>query len=153
MTGTRGPIGLTGIINYAEFYDLSTVGDVSIPIGSNVPFSLNASTNNVIIRNTSNSTSEFVLPNIATYNVNYSVPTSTNSGQLAIKLNTSILNYTVTGSAISEGRQGTFLITTTSANQKISVSNVGPSAYVIPNTAGGGALPISRNLLILQITN
>ena len=81
--------------------------------------------------------------------MNYTVPTSTNSGQLGLKINTSVLEYTVTGSNISEYRQGGFLVTTTSGNQIISIVNVGPSAFVIPNTT---TVPLSRNLLIMQIT-
>ena len=154
-TGIQGPIGLTsmgvGIVNYSEFYDLSTTGNLSSLIDPTIPFILDGPTNNVITRN---GTSLFNLQNIGSYTVNFSIPLhhTNNKRQVALYLNSSILLKTVTGDGKMEICQGSYIINTTSANQILSINNLNTiTPIVIPNVITG-LLPTPRNIVIIQIS-
>jgi hypothetical protein len=100
-TGSAGPTGLTGatgsagptgpqgppaLAAYAEFYALMPSDNAAtVAAGSPVQFPQNGPTTGVITRRGGSSSTEFVLPNIGTYRVAFSVSVS-EAGQLVIAL-------------------------------------------------------------------
>lgn len=139
-TGSAGATGATGPIGpsqYAEFFALMPPDNAAtVAAGTAVGFPQDGPQSGAISRN---SASTFVLPDIGTYRVAFSVPV-TEPGQLGLTLNSSPLSYTVYGRATgTTSIAGEALVTTTIINSLVSVVNpVGnPTALTITPLAGG----------------
>lgn len=153
-TGPTGPAGLQGPVapsQYAEFFALMP-GDnaATVAVGSAVQFPQNGPSQGSIVRS---SPSVFVLPDIGTYRVAFSVPV-TEAGQLELTLNAIALPYTVYGRPTGTTQiAGEALVTTTSINSVISVVNPsGNLAALTITTNAGGAQPAAASVVIEQLS-
>jgi hypothetical protein len=99
---------------------------------------------------------EFLLPNIGTYSVNFSVSV-TEPGQLVIALDsggvTAELPYTVYGRATGTSQiSGDALVTTTVANSTIELRNPKANTTALTITPlAGGTQPAAASLVIQQV--
>jgi hypothetical protein len=98
------------------------------------------------------SASTFNLTNIGTYLIQFQVSIA-EAGQLCIKLNSiEQLNSVVGRATVTSQIVGLSLITTTSSNSIISISNPLAEAIALTITPNaGGTNPVSAHLVILQI--
>ena len=99
---------------------------------------------------------DFVLPNIGTYKVNWQV-SITEPGQLVLGLDSGTGSveqaYTVVGRATGTSQiVGMTLVTTTAANSVLTVRNpAGNTTALTITLIAGGASPVSATLLIEQV--
>jgi hypothetical protein len=150
-TGATGPAGSGGLSQYAEFYSLMPVDNAAtVAVGAAVGFPQDGPHAGDVARIW---TGAFVLPNIGTYRVAFSVSV-TEAGQLGLALNSTALAYTVCGRAtgtslISEEA----LVTTTAVNSIISVVNpTGNTTALTITPLAGGATPVAASLVIQQLS-
>jgi hypothetical protein len=128
----------------------------TIAAGSAVEFPQDGPTN--IISRLSNS--EFILPDIGTYQVNFQVSVS-EPGQLVLGLDSSgtgtglitELAYTVVGRATGTSQiVGTCLVETTVPGSTLTVRNpAGNSTALTITPVAGGTLPVSAHLVIVRL--
>jgi hypothetical protein len=131
-------------------------GDNGATIAGGVPveFPRNGPTTGAIIRR---SATEFVLPNIGTYRVNFSVPV-TEPGQLVIGLDSGSgmveLPYTVYGRAtVTSLISGEALVTTTVINSAIELRNpIGNTPALTITPSAGGTHPAAASIVIQQLS-
>lgn len=150
-SGLQGPTGATPLSHYADFFALMP-GDNSatIAVGSPVLFPQDGPTSATSIVRIN--TSQFMLISVGTYEVRFLVSV-TESGQLAVALNGSILPTTVVGQATGTSQIcGMFFIRTVATNQILTVINPpgNPAALQITPLAGG-TNSVSAHLLIKQL--
>jgi hypothetical protein len=124
----------------------------TIAAGSAVEFPQDGPTN-IISRL---STSQFTLPDIGTYQVNFQVSVS-EPGQLVLGLDSTTgateLPYTVVGRATGTSQiVGTCLVTTTVPGSTLTVRNpAGNSTALTITPVAGGTLPVSAHLVIVRL--
>lgn len=141
---------LSGPSAFSEFYALMP-GDntATIAAGTAINFPTNGRTNGVIIRSSAN---EFSLPEVGTYQVNWQVSVS-EAGQLALRLNGTMLTNTVVGRATGTSQiVGNTIITTTLPNSLLSViypAGNTPALTITPTA--GGTQAVTANLIITRI--
>ena len=159
-TGPAGPEGSSHSSAYAEFYALMPP-DNAVPVGVGVPvqFPENGPSSGVITRHSGSATSEateFVLPNIGTYSLSFSVSV-TEAGQLVVALNSGAgmveLPYTAYGRAVGMSEiTGDALVTTTTADSTVELRNPAGNAEALTITSrAGGAMPAVASLAIQQL--
>ena len=152
-TGAVGATGEAGVVAAAEFADFFALmpGDNADTVapGTAVDFPQDGPNSGDILRA---SASEFILPEIGTYQVFFEVPVD-EAGQLQLKLNSASLAYTVVGRATGTSQiVGKFLVETTVIDSILSVINPAgnPIALTITPLAGG-ANPVSAHLVIERL--
>ncbi len=164
VTGGLGPTGNTGSTGpigppvYAEFYALMPPNNAAtVAVGSAVQFPQNGPQQGGVTRSGGNSLSAFVLPNIGTYRVAFSVSV-TEPGQLELTLDSGAvpvaLPYTVYGRATGTSEiSGEALVTTTVANSVVSVVNPSDNSTALTITPlAGGTNAAAASLVIEQLS-
>jgi hypothetical protein len=132
--------------------------DNAATVGAGIPvqFPQNGPTTGVITRRGGSSSSEFVLPNIGTYRVAFSVSVS-EPGQLVIGLDSGSgmveLPYTVYGRATGTSQlSGEALVTTTVANSALELRNPSGNTPALTITPlAGGTHPVVASIVIQQL--
>ncbi len=158
--GAAGPEGPSGSSAYAEFYAL-TPPDNAATVGAGIPvqFPENGPSSGVITRrggSSSTEATEFVLPRIGTYDVNFSASV-TEPGQLVIALDSGggmiELPYTMYGRATGASQiAGDALVTTTAASSTIELRNpAGNTPALTITPLAGGAQPAVASIVIQQL--
>ncbi len=155
--GTMGSIGLTGpqgipggIISVADFYALMPCDNAAtVATGTAVSFPQNGPVSGVIVRNTA---SEFILPAIGIYEVNFQVSVA-EAGQLVVVLDGNELLYTVVGRATGTSQiVGVCLVQTTLLDSLLSIHNPLGSAIALTITPlAGGVDSVSAHLVIKHV--
>ena len=156
INGTNGVNGADSVTSsFADFYALMPSDNAAtIAAGSAVQFPQNGPFNNISRLGTS--PSQFTLPAIGTYQVTFQVSVS-EPGQLVLGLDTTTgateLAYTVVGRATGTSQiVGTCLVTTTVANETLTVRNpAGNSTALTITPLAGGTLPVSAHLVIVRL--
>ena len=117
--------------------------------GTAVQFPQNGPTSGEITRT---GASTFLLPNIATYSVSFTVPI-TEAGQLVLNLNGTELANTVYGRATGTTPiAGTTLIQTTTVNSVLTINNPSSAAAALTITPlAGGPDPDTATLIIEEL--
>jgi hypothetical protein len=117
--------------------------------GSAVDFPQDGPKNGAIVRS---GVSSFVLPDIGTYRVAFTVPV-TEAGQLELTLNSAALSYTVYGRATGTSQiAGEALVNTTTVNSQIAVVNpAGESTALTITPLAGGTQPAIASVVIEQL--
>lgn len=157
LTGTMGSIGLTGprgiaggLISVADFYALMPDdNDNQIAPGTSIEFPHDGPASGTIVRNNA---TQFILPDIGIYEVNFQVSVS-EAGQLVVVLDGTELLYTVVGRATRTTQiVGLCLVKTTLLDSVLSINNPlgNPSALTI-TTDAGGTEPVSAHLVIKRV--
>lgn len=169
VTGPTGPIGLTGAtgatgaslggaISFGDFFALMPPDNAAtVAVGAPVLFPETGPVGGGVIRNGA-SPSEFVLPNIGTYQITFQVSV-TEAGQLMLDLSTdggstfNPLPETVVGRATGTSQiVGTSLVTTTVANSIVRVINpAGNSTALTITPLAGGTHSVSAHIVITQM--
>ena len=151
-TGAAGPTGADGglVGAFADFFALMPGDNAdTVAPGTPVDFPQDGPNSGDITRA---SASEFVIPDIGTYQVFFQVPV-TEAGQLQLELNGAPLAYTVVERATGASQiVGKFIIETTVINSTLRVINPAgnPTALTITPLAGG-ASPVSAHLIIERL--
>jgi hypothetical protein len=128
----------------------------TVAAGTPVQFPQNGPTTGVITRRGSSTSPEFVLPNIGTYRVAFSVSV-TEAGQLVICLDSGSgmgeLGYTVYGRATGTDQiAGEALITTTVAKSALELRNpAGNTPALTITPLAGGTHPAVASIVIQQL--
>jgi hypothetical protein len=143
---------------YAEFYALMP-GDNAATVGIGVPvqFPQNGPTTGVITRRGGSSLTQFVLPNVGTYRVAFSV-SITEAGQLVLARDPGSgmvdVPYTVYGRATGTSLiSGEALVTTTVANSAIELRNpAGNTTALTITPIAGGTQAVVASLVIQQLS-
>lgn len=155
--GPTGPEGAPALSAYAEFYALMPP-DNAATVGAGVPveFPLDGPTTGIITRREGSSSTEFVLPDIGTYRVAFSVSV-TEPGQLVLALDSGTgmveLPYTLYGRATGTSQiSGEALVTTTVAHSALELRSprVNTPALTITPDAGG-THPVVASIVIQQL--
>ena len=150
--GPRGPQGIPGsVISYADFYALMPPDNAEIiSAGSDIEFPRNGAIANTNIGRISNTA--FLLSDAGTYLISFNVPV-TESGQLVLTLNGTELPYAVFGRTAGTSQiLGTVLLTTVTENSILTLRNpAGNETDLTVTENGGGNLPVSAHLIILQL--
>jgi hypothetical protein len=140
-----------GAVPFADFYALMPPDNPSVITSyMAIAFPRTTITNSIITRINS---SQFNLPDIATYEVTFQVSINERA-QLAIMLNGTILASSIVGrDAGSSQLIGTYLVTTTAPNSILSIVNppdpFGAAFTLTPNA--GGTNPVSAHLIIKKL--
>jgi hypothetical protein len=156
-TGPQGPAGATGSAGpseNAEFFALMPPDNAAtVAGGSAVEFPQNGPNTGAITRKSTESSRTFILPNIGTYCVAFSVSVD-EAGQLELKLGSLALPYTVYGRATGTSQiTGEALVTTTERDSVVSVINpAGNSTALTITPVAGGAHPAVASLVIEQLS-
>ena len=120
-----------------------------IPAGTDVQFPSDGPASGTIARSTA---TQFTLPNIGIYEVNFQV-SITEAGQLVVTLNGTELLYTVVGRLTGTSQiVGVCLVQTILDNSLLSIRN--PLGSLIPLTVtalAGGTDPVSAHLVIKRV--
>jgi hypothetical protein len=155
--GPTGPEGPPGLPAYAEFYAVIP-GDNASTVAAGIPvqFPRNGPTSGSITRQGGSSPTEFVLPNVGTYRVAFSVSIA-EAGQLVIAVDSGSgmveLAYTVYGRATGTSQiAGEALVTTTAANSALELRNPTgntPALTITPDA--GGTHPAVASIVIQQL--
>jgi hypothetical protein len=132
--------------------------DNAATVGAGIPvqFPQNGPTTGVITRRGGSSSTEFVLPNVGTYRVAFSVSVS-EPGQLVIGLDSGSgmveLPYTVYGRATGTSQlSGEALVTTTVANSALELRNPSGNTPALTITPlAGGTHPVVASIVIQQL--
>jgi hypothetical protein len=146
-----------GAVPFADFYALMPPDNPGgiYPFNSGLPLSLRAInfprtdiSNSIITRN---SAFEFILPDIATYEITFQASID-QPAQLAISLNGAVVPSSVVGRSTA-GTQivGTSLITTTIPNSTLSIINNTNNSLSFTPSAGQGNSPVSAHLIIKKL--
>jgi len=150
VTGPQGPTGPGLLTAFGNFYALmpddnpdpiaAVTGEIEFP--NQGPYSS--------ITYYPSSYSEFVLPDIGTYEVTWQASVE-EAGQLGLLLNDTLLNETIVGRTTGNSQiVGDTLITTSQENSILSVIN--PNDFAITLSAyAGGTQPVSATLTIKRI--
>ena len=150
VPGVPGIPGAPGILDFSDFFALMP-GDNSATVapGAAVLFPQNGSTNGFITRL---NTSEFLLPTIGTYLVQFQVSVS-EAGQLMLRLNGALIANSVVGRATGTSQLvGLSLVSTTTPNSILEVINPpGKSTALTITPVAGGTQPVSAHLVIIRI--
>jgi hypothetical protein len=157
LTGTQGPIGLTGpqgipggLISVADFYALMP-GDNAAPVAAGTPvaFPQDGPADGTIVRNSS---TQFILPDIGIYEVNFEVSV-TEAGQLVVVVDGTELAYTVVGRATGTSQiVGLCLVETTLLDSILTINNpVGSAAALTITPLAGGVDAVSAHLVIKRV--
>jgi hypothetical protein len=157
LTGTQGPIGLTGpqgipggLISVADFYALMPDDNAAtVAAGTAVEFPQDGPASGTIVRN---SATQFILPDIGIYEVNFQVSV-TEAGQLVVVLDGTELAYTVVGRNTGTSQiVGVYLVETTLLDSVLSINNPLGSATALTITPlAGGVDPVSAHLVIKRV--
>jgi hypothetical protein len=155
--GPTGPPGLAALSVYAEFFALMPP-DNAATVGAGIPvqFPQNGPTSGVITRRGGPSAPEFVLPNIGTYRVAFSVSVD-EAGQLVLALDSGAgmvdLAYTVYGRATGTSEiSGDALVTTTVTNSVLELRNpAGNSPALTVTQKAGGTRAAIASIVIQQL--
>jgi hypothetical protein len=158
--GSAGPTGAEGeckALAYTEFYALMPP-DNAATVGAGMPvqFPRSGPTTGVITRLGGASATEFVLPNIGTYQVTFSVSVG-EPGQLALGLNSGSgmveLAYTAYGRATGTSLiSGQTLVATTGANSVLELRNpAGNTPALTITPAAGGTHAAVASLVVQQL--
>ena len=135
--------------SFADFFALMP-NDNAAPIapGTPIQFPQNGPANNISRLNVS----QFLLPAIGTYQVNFQV-SITEAGQLVICLNGAELPQTVVGRATGTSQiVGTCLVSTVTVNTILEVRNpAGESTALTITPNAGGTDPVSAHLVITRL--
>lgn len=146
--GTQGLPGATGSGDAALFFALMP-GDnpATVAPGADVAFPQNGPTTSTGTGRLTTSTFALATPGV--YRVTFQVPVS-EAGQLVLTLDGLDLPYTVTGRSTGTSSIGeTTLVTTTAANQVLTVRNPAGSGWALTITPlAGGVASVSATLLI-----
>ena len=132
--------------------------DNAATVGAGIPvqFPKNGPSTGVITRRGGSTSPEFVLPNIGTYRVAFSV-SITEPGQLVIALDSGTgmveLGYTVYGRATGTSQiSGEALVTTTVAESAIELRNpLGNSTALTITPLAGGTHAVVASIVIQQL--
>jgi hypothetical protein len=142
---------------YAEFYALMPPDNAAtVAAGSPVQFPQNGPSSGVITRRGGSSSPEFVLPNIGTYRVAFSVSVN-EPGQLVIGFDSGKgmeeLAYTVYGRATGTNQiSGEVLVTTTVAKSALELRNpAGNTPALTITPVAGGTHPAAASIVIQQL--
>ncbi len=137
-----------GAVNYQDFYALMPSDNpATIPSFGAISFPQTTISNSIITRI---SPSFFILPDIATYEINFQVSV-TQEAQLGISLNGVFLSSSAVGRSNGSSQiVGVFLITTTSINTSLSIINSGFFSITLTPNAGGD-FPVSAHLIIKKL--
>lgn len=150
LTGPTGPAGPA--LNFADFFALMP-GDNSATVApdSAVLFPQDGPTNGVITR-VGSSFSEFNLPNIGTYKIEFQVSVE-EAGQLELRLNGVPLADTVVGRATGADQiVGVCYVTTEAVNSILEVINApGNTTALTITLIAGGTHSVSAHLVITQV--
>jgi hypothetical protein len=121
----------------------------AIPFGGPIAFPNTAVNNGLdVTRNVAGTV--FTLVTAGTYSVYFDV-SITDTAQLALFLNSTVLGYTMVGrDAGTTQIVGMFLISTIASNQLLSVVNQHAAAITVTVNAGGGN-PVSAHLIITRV--
>jgi hypothetical protein len=128
----------------------------TVAAGAPVEFPQDGPTSNVITRLAGKPSTDFVLPSVGTYSVDFSVSV-TEPGQLVIALDSGggmvQLPYTVYGRATGTSQiVGDALVTTTAANSTVELRNpVGNTPALTITPLAGGAQPAVASIVIQQL--
>ncbi len=128
----------------------------TVAVGAPVQFPQNGPTSNVITRLAGKPSTDFVLPNIGTYSVDFSVSVD-EAGQLVLAVNSGgsmkELAYTVYGRATGTSQiSGDALVTTTATNSALELLNpAGNSTALTITPIAGGTHPVAASLVIQQL--
>jgi hypothetical protein len=155
--GATGPEGPPGLPAFAEFYALMGP-DNAATVGAGIPvqFPRDGPTTGVITRRGGVSFTEFVLPNIGTYRVAFSVSV-TEAGQLVLALDSGggMLEqaYTVYGRATGASPiAGEALVTTTVAKSALELRNpTGNTPALTITPSAGGTHAAAASIVIQQL--
>ena len=158
--GPAGPEGAAGSPAYAEFYALMPP-DNAATVGAGIPvqFPQNGPGSGVIARRAGSSSieaTEFVLPSVGTYSVDFSVSVD-EPGQLAIALDSGggmvELPYAVYGRATGTSQiVGDALVTTTAPGSSVEVRNpAGNTPALTITPVAGGTHPVAASIAIQQL--
>lgn len=156
-TGPTGSEGSSGSSAYAEFYALMPP-DNAATVGAGIPvqFPQNGPTTGAVTRREGTSSTEFVLPNVGTYQVDFAVSVN-EPGQLVLALNSGSgmveLAYTVYGRATGTSQiSGDALVTTTEANSALELRNpAGNTPALTITPVAGGTHPAAASFVIHQL--
>jgi hypothetical protein len=142
---------------YAEFYALMPPDNAAtVAPGTPVQFPQNGPTSGVITRLGGSSFTEFVLPNIGTYRVAFSVSFD-EAGQLVLGLNSGKgmeeLDYTVYGRATGTSQiSGEALVTTTVVPSLLELRNpAGNTTALTITPIAGGTHAAAASIVIQQL--
>lgn len=159
-TGPPGPAGAEGppgLPAYAEFFALMPPDNAAtVAAGAPIEFPQDGPTSNVITRLAGNPLTDFVLPNVGTYRVDFSAAV-TEAGQLVIALKSGAgwveLAYTVYGRATGANPiSGDALIKTTVANSVLEIRNpTGNTPALTMTPVAGGTHPVVASLIIQRL--
>jgi hypothetical protein len=146
--------GQPGALAYADFYALMP-GDnpATVAVGSDVEFPQDGPASGGIVRI---SQSEFLLPDIGTYQVSWQVSVS-EPGQLVLGLDSGAgvveLSETVVGRATGTSQiSGSRIISTSVVNSVLSVRNPASNSTALTITpVAGGSEPVSASLVIVRL--
>ncbi len=150
-TGATGATGATGLSQFAEFFALMPPNNAAtVAVAGAVEFPQNGPNVGAIARS---GPTTFVLPNIGTYRVAFSVSV-TEAGQLELTLNAAPLAYTVYGRATGTSQiAGEAFVTTSVVNSVVSVINPAGNATALTITpVAGGTHPAVASLVIEQLS-
>ena len=141
-----------GALAFADFYALMP-GDntATVAVGSAVEFPQDGPASGGIVRS-GPSPSQFVLPDIGTYQVSWQVSID-EAGQLVLELDGVELQETVVGRATGTSQiVGSRIITTSVINSILSVRNpTGNSTALTITPSAGGTHPVSASLVIVRL--
>ena len=160
--GASGSLGLQSVSNYAYFYAVmlldngvvSDRGDNVIIIGptASISFPQAGPKNGNISRSSNFFGDTFILGSIGTYSIQFQVTVTTlTGGQLSLYLNGVEQLYTVVGISSPGQITGMCVITTTTVNSIINISNVSTS-YITLATLTGGSRMVYSHLIINQLS-
>ncbi len=141
----------SGGLSFADFYALMPFDNAAtVAVGSAVAFPNDGPSSSGSI--TRNSSTQFNLANIGTYEVYFQVSV-TEAGQLMLRINGTELAYSVVGRATGTSQlSGMCLVTTTLANTTLDVVNPsGNSTALTITPLAGGTHAVSAHLVIKQI--
>ncbi len=153
-TGSTGPTGATGasgfgfLTRFGNFWATITTTGTTVAQNAEVAFPNSGPT--VGIAYNGASSSEFVLPAIGIYEINWQVLVD-EEGQLALYLNGLLLAQTTVGRRTGSCQiVGSALIITSAANSILSIRNPGPAPLTIVQN-DGGTFTENATLTIKQI--
>jgi hypothetical protein len=154
--GATGPEGPAGSLAYAEFYALMP-GDDAATVGAGAPIQLpqTGPTTGAIARRGGSST-EFLLPNIGTYRVAFSVSVS-EPGQFVLAVDSGSgmveLPYTVYGRATGTSQiSGEALVATTVPKSALELRNpAGNTPALTITPIAGGTHAVAASIVIQQL--
>jgi hypothetical protein len=155
--GPAGPPGPAGFAAFAEYYALMPPDNAAtVAPATPVQFPQNGPTSGALTRRGGSSPSEFVLPEIGTYRVSFSVSVD-EAGQLGIAVDSGSgmtgLPYTVYGRATGTSEiSGEALVTTTAPSSVLEVRNpAGNTTALTITPIAGGTHPAVASLVIQRI--